>query len=140
MWKEFLNKAKEGISMNKLTYRNPTNLVVTDACPNGIGGLSITSGQAWRLKIEDHHNRTSNNNYEFLAAVVGIWMSAEKNEIQEEGVVLALTDNSSAVGWLHSCNCDEELDSFRTEIAHKLASIAIKIQLYHTSATHKRRR
>lgn len=124
MWKEFLNQAREGISMNKLTYRQPTNHVVTDACPHGIGGLSITSGRAWRLKIEEHHFKTSNNNYEFLAAVVGIWMAAINNEIEEEGVMLALTDNSSALGWLHSCNCDDELDSFRTEVAHKLASIA----------------
>ena len=111
--------------MSKLNHRKPTNLIVTDAYPMGIGGLSIKSGKSWRAKIEDHHYKTSTKNYKFLAAVVGIWIAAENNEIVNDGVILALTDNSSAVGWLHSCNCDEELDSFRTEVAHKLASIAI---------------
>lgn len=125
LWQRFLQIATAGVSFNKLTCRRPTNLIVTDACPKGMGGLSINSGAAWRIEIT-HPIATSNNNYEFLATVIDIWYAAINNEINKEGVVLDLTDNSSAVGWLYSCSCDHRLDSFRTEIAHKLASITSK--------------
>jgi hypothetical protein len=111
--------------MNKLTCRKPTNIVITDAyCPGGIGGLSINSGKAWRVQISKSNIPTSNNNHEFLAAVVGIWVAAINNEIEDKGVVLSLCDNSSAIRWLHNCNCDKRKNAIRTEIAHKLATIA----------------
>jgi hypothetical protein len=53
LWKTFLTIARHGINMNLLTLRRPTNIILTDACPNGLGGYSISSGRAWRIDLND---------------------------------------------------------------------------------------
>jgi hypothetical protein len=50
LWLEFLNHAKVGISLNKITIRHPTRISWSDACPYGIGGYNL-GGFAWRIKI-----------------------------------------------------------------------------------------
>ena len=55
----FLPKLHEGISLNLLTFRRPTHIFWSDACPSGLGGFSQHSGKAWRFEIPE----------EFLQAV-----------------------------------------------------------------------
>jgi hypothetical protein len=52
LWAVFLAKAKNGISMNKTTIRQPTKICWSDSCPFGVGGFSL-SGRAWRIRIPE---------------------------------------------------------------------------------------
>ena len=38
IWLTFLQKANSGLNLNLLSYRYPTNLTLSDACPTGLGG------------------------------------------------------------------------------------------------------
>jgi hypothetical protein len=105
LWLKFLSMAREGISMNGLTMRNPTISSVSDSCPCGLGGFT-TNGQAWRLKVSSssfiYRKSIANNVLEFLAMTITIWLALK--ECEEEGkvdkLILALGDNTSAIGWM----------------------------------------
>ena len=45
--KEFLAQCDSGISLNLLTYRQPTHVYRSEACEHGLGGYAILSGKAW---------------------------------------------------------------------------------------------
>lgn len=123
-WSQLLEKVHLGVNLNLRTLRKPTNILVSDACPEGIGGFSITTGRAWRYYIPNpnvHHINT----VEFLAAVVGILIELRHGDIPQYGNVLALTDNSSCAAWLHKSNFDELYSPFQAEIACKLATECI---------------
>jgi hypothetical protein len=45
LWIVFLTQANKGISMNKITIRQPTKICWSDSCPFGIGGF-LLSGRA----------------------------------------------------------------------------------------------
>ncbi len=119
-WISLIDHAHEGISFNLITMRRPTNVTITDACPAGLGGYSVKTGRAWRIAITQPHD-ISNNILEFLAAVVGIVSESEEGQIPRFGQILALTDNSSAVGWLQHANSNPQTSPKLYEIAIKLA-------------------
>jgi hypothetical protein len=50
LWTKFLHSAREGISLNSLTLRQPSQIGLSDSCPFGMGGFTWT-GRAWRLRI-----------------------------------------------------------------------------------------
>ena len=110
--------------MNMLTNRTPTHVTVTDACLSGFGGFAMECGRAWRYEFSSMP-ATSINVLEFMACVIGIWLELIHNDINKEDVILALTDNASAAGWLHKCNTDWRRNSTRTIIAHHLANLGI---------------
>ncbi|OEU10297.1 hypothetical protein FRACYDRAFT_247237 [Fragilariopsis cylindrus CCMP1102] len=105
LWLLLLEKAAKGISLNGLTMRNPTMLEVSDSCPFGLGGFT-SNGSAWRLQVSEsspiYGNCISNNVLEFLAMVITIWLTLI--ECKEQGLkdelILALGDNTSAIGWM----------------------------------------
>jgi hypothetical protein len=73
LWRKFLRKAADGISINKLVCRWPTRIVRVDACPQGMGGYCLESGIAWRYLLpESLLGRATLNSLEFLAAFVGL--------------------------------------------------------------------
>ncbi|KAI2494812.1 hypothetical protein MHU86_19707 [Fragilaria crotonensis] len=73
LWRSFLRRAAQGISINRLVCRWPTRIVRVDACPQGIGGYGLQSGIAWRYQLpEDLAGRATLNTLEFLAAFVGM--------------------------------------------------------------------
>jgi hypothetical protein len=82
--------------MNKITIRQPTKICWSDSCPFGIGGF-LLSGQAWRIRIPDtspiYGLNIANNVPDFLGMMVTIWLVLVE-------CVLALGNNTSAVGWL----------------------------------------
>ncbi len=47
----FLPKILEGINLNLLTHRRPNHILFSDACPTGLGGYFINTGNAWRWKV-----------------------------------------------------------------------------------------
>jgi hypothetical protein len=125
LWLQFLKKAHTGINMNLLTLRQPTNIIITDACPDGMGGYSVTSGKAWRVDLR-HLSIPDNNKLEFMASVVGVLQSFANDEIPRLGNVLVLTDNSSGLCWLHRNNFDPDQLPVHAEIAAKLAQTCIR--------------
>jgi hypothetical protein len=124
LWKTFLQKAQTGINLNLLTLRRPTNIILTDACPHGLGGFSVSSGRAWRFDLRQF-SIPDNNKLEFLASVVGVLQAHFDSDIPELGNVLVLTDNSSGLCWLHRSNFDSSTHPFHAEVASKLALLCL---------------
>jgi len=44
LWLRFLDYAGEGMTLNLMTIRFPTNIGRSDACEHGIGGYSLITG------------------------------------------------------------------------------------------------
>ena len=123
-WVKLIDHARNGINFNLITIRRPTNITITDACPSGLGGYSIRTGRAWRIELGPIDG-ISNNILEFLAATIGILEEHRAGAIPELGQILALTDNSSAVGWLQHANANPSTSPKLYEIAIKLANTCI---------------
>ena len=74
LWSIFLKAANDGISLNNIVLRTPTQLCWSDSCPLGLGGFDLNSGRAWRLRIPSdsvlHGHKGVNNLLEFLALAV----------------------------------------------------------------------
>jgi hypothetical protein len=122
----FLPKIHMGISINLLTYRRPTHIIFSDACPKGLGGYSVNTGKAWRWEIPTEFEdslKNKNNTLEFLAAVISIWMEISSTSTPPLSCILALGDNTSAVGWLHNVNVDESDNKALHIISRKLAAL-----------------
>ena len=105
LWVFFLTQARAGISMNQMTIRQPSKICWSDSCPFGIGGF-LLSGRAWRIRIPEsspiYGLDIANNVLEFLGMMVTIWLvliECEENGSEQE-CILALGDNTSAIGWL----------------------------------------
>ena len=147
VWEKFLQQAYDRISLNLLTLRRPTHVYFADACPTGMGGFSVSTGVAWRCELDtsifdsmgtsddtdqsiresaaNHNiNTTSNNLFEFIAIVVSIWLDHIADQIPSESAIFALSDNSSAVGWLHraSYGMNRPLHS---KVSHKFINIIL---------------
>jgi hypothetical protein len=104
LWKDLLKRANAGISMNLIVTRRPNRICWSDSCPFGLGGFLLRSGRAWRLRIPKestlYGSPLINNLLEFIGMAVNIWL--ECLESGENDCILALGDNTSAVGWLHN--------------------------------------
>lgn len=128
LWISFLAQAHQGFSMNSLSYRQPSIAYRSDACEHGIGGFS-NRGRAWRFEFPAKlRGRAHINLLEFIACIVGIWIDAHEQEIPPESCLLALSDNTSATGWLERSNFHESHESDHDQTskllwARKLATI-----------------
>jgi hypothetical protein len=109
LWREsFLPVISRGLSLNLITYRRPSFLCWSDACPEGMGGFDHL-GVAWRFKIPDTYRdavQNRNNCLEFLASIITIWQAILQGRTTPEECFLSLGDNSSSVGWLHKASVD----------------------------------
>ena len=133
VWEEFLADAHAGVSMNLLVTRTPNKVCWSDACPFGIGGYSL-SGRAWRLQIPPTSpifgHRGVNNLLEFVGMAINIWLSCLDDDATE-CCILAIGDNTSALGWLH--NTSRLVPSWTAHSAHlmvarKVAQLLMKFR------------
>ena len=109
--KKCLKMANEGISMNLLTFRKPTHLIIGDACEHGLGACHVESGVGYRYIIPpDLRGRAHINPLEFLTQVVQIWLDALEGRIVKGSCVLGMGDNTSSMGWLRRSNFKESVD------------------------------
>jgi hypothetical protein len=95
--------------LNLLTYRRPTHIFWSDACPSGLGGFSSKSGKAWRFQIPNEFLQTvqkQNNLLEFVASIVSVWIEI-LDSAPSQSCFLSFADNTSAVGWLHKANVND---------------------------------
>jgi hypothetical protein len=111
LWLSLLKNANLGVNLNLLTYRVPTTITITDACPTGMGGVSIPSGRAWR---HNFHQKLpiSNNSLEFLASGIGVLTAITEDTVPYLGSILDITDNQSCVCWLQRCSFDNATNCF----------------------------
>ena len=130
LWEGFLTHANRGVSMNLLVTREPNKICWSDACPYGLGGYSI-SGRAWRLRIPRTSpifgNQGINNLLEFLGMAINIWLACLES-LGEEHCILAIGDNTSAIGWLHnSSRLDTKWNAHKAhlQVARKIAQLLI---------------
>jgi len=107
----FLRKAHEGISLNLITFRQPSHVYFSDACPAGIGGYNHL-GYAWRWKIPDElMNRATINMLEHIAATIGPWIDLLNSRLPEESCILSMTDSTTSAGWLRKSNFSDPGDT-----------------------------
>jgi hypothetical protein len=65
--------AKNGISINLVSFRTPTLDYRSDACKYGLGGYNIYAERAWRLQIpQECIGHAHINTLEFMASVISI--------------------------------------------------------------------
>jgi hypothetical protein len=104
LWKQILDQAHLGVSLNLLVTRQPDRICWSDACPYGIGGYSL-SGLAWRIRIPHESGVRGhpgvNNLLEFIGMTINIWLECI-NPGSNQLCILAIGDNTSAIGWLHN--------------------------------------
>jgi hypothetical protein len=105
LWEQLLATAHKGVSINLLTTRRPDIIGWSDACPFGMGGYN-TAGRAWRLLLDPTSpvfgESRVNNALEYIAMTVNAIVSCR--DVPDElssPCVLALGDNTSAIGWLY---------------------------------------
>ena len=105
LWREFLDQAKAGISINLLVFRTPTRVAWSDSCPFGLGGYTL-SGSAWRVKVPHacsfYGDDSVNNVLEFLGMAVSVLLLLKEAKCDAEPFpcLLVLGDNTSAISWL----------------------------------------
>jgi hypothetical protein len=108
LWLDFLEQAHRGISLNVLTFREPTTLYRADACKHGIGGFSVFHGRAWRFAIPpDLQNRATLNVLEFFASIVGPWIDLLEGNLPAFSCIWSQTDSTTADGWMHKSSFDD---------------------------------
>jgi hypothetical protein len=139
LWLKILvDIAKDGISMNLLTYRYPDVIYWSDACNFGIGGY-CPRGNAWRWKIpHESQHRAHINLLEFLAEMICIWIVILNKNLHPDDCVLCFGDSTTAMGWwLHCSNFrqkDKAIEHYNTKttVARHLAQLVLnyRIKLY----------
>jgi hypothetical protein len=125
--------AHAGVSINLLVTRTPSKVCWSDACPLGIGGYNL-AGRAWRIRIPQSSplagHKGINNLLEFVGMAVNIWLSCLEDD-GEESCILAIGDNTSALGWLHNTS---RLDpnwpahAAHLQVARKIASLLMEFR------------
>ncbi len=128
-----LSQAHRGVSMNLLVTREPNKVCWSDACPYGLGRYFI-SGGAWRFQIPSTspifgHKRIYNL-LEFLRIAINIWLSCIETN-GDEYCILAIGDNTSAIGWLHNLlRLDPKWDAHdaHLKVARKIAMLLINFR------------
>jgi hypothetical protein len=133
----FLKQAKDGISLNLVTFRKPTHIYRDDACEHGIGGYS-KDGRFWRWEIpEELRSRASINILEFVASIISLWVDIKEKRIPPLSCALCMTDNTSGAGWLKRSNFKESEDNFEMQRAKETCArtfaklcIDAKIKIY----------
>ena len=100
----FLDKAHSGISLNNITFRQPTHIYYSDACPFGLGGYNHW-GKAWRWSIPPELRfKATINMLEHIASTIGPWIDILNDDLPPSSCTLSMTDSTTSAGWLRKSN------------------------------------
>jgi len=72
----FLLKIRSGMSLNLISYRQPSVISWSDSCPLGLGGFD-SLGNAWQYKLSEDDTvacARKHNSLEFVAALISMWL------------------------------------------------------------------
>lgn len=100
LWLDILSVAKQGVSINLLTYRRPDILCWSDASLTGLGGYS-SSGLAWRWEIPmTYRGYLTLNSLEYAASIITIQQLCLQHlhDSIEFPCILSILDSTSAIG------------------------------------------
>ena len=105
LWMEFLQHVTtKGVPINNIVFVKPSVKLWSDACEYGIGGYS-NNGLAWLWIIpSEWHGKVTLNLLGFLSSAVTIYMTIL--QMGQESYILAFTDSSSALVWMHKASFD----------------------------------
>jgi hypothetical protein len=126
----FLPKIATGISLNLTSFWRPSYICWSDACPQGMGGYDFM-GRAWRFQIPPDLRQAvlkQNNSLEFVASILSVWVAIQNEYAEKETCFLALSDNLSAVGWLHKANMDKSKNLPLHLAARKYAEVFMEAE------------
>jgi hypothetical protein len=129
--KIFLEKAHKGISMNLISFREPTHVYIGDASEHGLGGFA-DHGRAWRFEIPLHlRGRAHINLLEYITQVVCIWVDICEKRVNKHDCLLSIGDSTSAMGWLRRSNFREKDESdldwlAKQSVSRKLANLILE--------------
>ena len=132
--KTFLTKTNQGINMNLLTFRHPYTVYICDAAEYGLGGFA-SHGRAWTYVIPPNlRNRAHINVLEYLAQIIAIWIDVIEGVTKEEDCILAMGDNTSAMGWLRRSNFKQKDESdtswlVKQQLCRYLATITLNADI-----------
>ena len=126
-WRELISLlSTHGVSLNNVCTVRPSATVYSDACEWGLGGFSL-QGRAWRWLLPSHlQGKASINFLEFLAAIITVKLSiTDDTHDTTHPHILAFTDNSSALGWMHHSTFDPVNNPQHDALARDLASFLL---------------
>ena len=127
---KFLERAKDGVNMNLITFRSPNKIYINDASEHGLGGFA-THGRAWSYEIPEHlRGRAHINLLEFIAQLISIWIDILEKKIEPLDCLLGMGDNTASMGWLRRSNFreNEEHDLewlAKQKVARKVATLVL---------------
>jgi hypothetical protein len=103
LWLHFLQRAKDGFSLNNLVYRKAQRTLRSDSCKGGgLGGYCLHCGKAWRWLIPEAYRGTADNNtLEFLSSVITVMV---EDNLPAYCCVVSQTDSTTGEGWLKKSN------------------------------------
>ena len=128
LWKNFISHAANtGVSFNSIAFTKHNKTILTDASEYGIGGYNPVTGEAWRFCLPAWmHKHMHINLLEFIACTIGIWLEIKRKPYEDSFLkVKALTDNSSAVGWLYKSSFNPRTHKLHDMVARKLAKLLL---------------
>jgi hypothetical protein len=130
LWKKIIQIASEGISMNLLTFRSPDQVIIGDTCEHGLGAFN-TKGRGWRWIIPpDLRSRAHINLLEFLTQVLQVWVDILEGRTRPGDCILAMGDNTSAMGWMKRSNFREHDESSCDWFVNVKQQVTSKTVLY----------
>ena len=103
LFRDFLFRCREGISLNLVVPRLPDRVTRVDACMYGMGGYSLSSGIAWQFLLPPPLQfRIHINLLEFLAEFISILMDYHysQEDWPPHCCILTLGDNTNAIRWM----------------------------------------
>jgi hypothetical protein len=124
----FLPKIHKGLSLNLISYRRPSVVSWSDACPHWMGRYD-SYGNAWQFQLSEEDRIAcyrQNNSLEFVSALITVWVAIGNNNMPHEACFLALSDNSSTVGWMHKANIDNTKNLPLHVAARKYAEVLLQ--------------
>ena len=112
--------SNKGVQIDHITLSVPEVICYSDACEFGMGGL-LESGVGWRLQLPPNLvGKFSLNVLEFIAAVITIHLAIGGRSNTR---ILAITDSTSALGWLHRASFDPGSQGCLDQVARRLATM-----------------
>ena len=104
---QFLEKVRDGVSMNLVAHRLLTHLYVSDACLHGMGGFSHP-GRAWQwYLLEKLRFHISINLLEHMASIIDQWIDIIEENIHAHDCSWDLGDNTTLARWAYRSNVSE---------------------------------
>ena len=130
----FLNRARAGVSLNQIAFREPNHVYRSDSCPAGLGGYSHL-GWAWRFYIPaELQGRASNNLLEHIASIITVWIDILAGRLKKCDCCLSMTDSTTSEGWTRKTNfkedCEEPIQAtIRIEVARFYAKLLMEHEI-----------